>query len=136
MVRNKLIKHSENKLLIKAARWYLKKYLADRKIHLTLSNVSKKDDKKYWGFCSRKNGQYTIKLTRPTAFASRESLATLFHELTHLNQLETGKVSPDFTRWCGEKYPNTRYRFRPWEIESHAVENILMDYFLSLEGLK
>lgn len=125
-----------NKRIKKASKWYLETRLPEYKINLALKTISQKNRKSYYGWCTRKNrNTFVIVLPRAKDGIVLQ-LQTLFHELTHLNQFVTGKLSPDLKYWCGKKYSNTRYRFRPWEIEAHAVERSLTEYYMLLEGVK
>lgn len=123
-----------NKRIKKAAKWYLKNRLPEYKINLTLKTISKKSIKKgFYGWCTRKNrNTFVIVLPRAKDGIVLQ-LQTLFHELTHLNQFVTGRLSPSLKYWHGKNFANTRYRFRPWEIEAYAVERILTEHYLLLE---
>ena len=53
---------------------------------------------------------------------SREEIvATLFHEMKHVEQTATGRL--DQFIWEGKDYSNVDYMDRPWEKEAYAFEH-------------
>ena len=50
-----------------------------------------------------------------------EMIATLFHEMKHVEQTATGRLDQDI--WEGEDYSNVDYMDRPWEKEAYAFES-------------
>lgn len=49
-----------------------------------------------------------------------EIVATLFHEMKHVEQTATGKL--DQVMWMGVCHKDTPYNDRPWEKEAYAFE--------------
>ena len=49
-----------------------------------------------------------------------EMVATLFHEMKHVEQTATGRL--DQTIWEGVSYKDTPYDDRPWEKEAYEFE--------------
>lgn len=50
----------------------------------------------------------------------RDIVATLFHEMKHVEQTATGKL--DQVMWMGVCHKDTPYNDRPWEKEAYAFE--------------
>ena len=51
----------------------------------------------------------------------QEIIATLFHEMKHVEQTATGRL--DQTIWEGVSYKDTPYDDRPWEKEAYNFES-------------
>ena len=49
-----------------------------------------------------------------------EMVATLFHEMKHVEQTATGRL--DQTIWEGVSHKDTPYEDRPWEKEAYEFE--------------
>jgi len=56
-----------------------------------------------------------------------ELITTLFHELKHVEQYATGRLTQ--TNWLGKKKPVLEYYERPWEKEAYKFESEAMQLY-------
>lgn len=119
-------KKSEKALYKHAIGWYQKRMnLEGVKIRLEIE-----DEPFFYGRCgvTKKKKAYVFISPLPDAYTK---LCTLFHELTHVHQFIRGDLVVQ--SWKGEDYSDVEYDNQPWEIEAHAVENVLADLYLKEE---
>lgn len=58
----------------------------------------------------------------------REAIETLVHELVHVAQYHTGRLSADHRRWCFWPVdPDQDYWQQPWELEAYQLARDLVD---------
>lgn len=62
--------------------------------------------------------QFSIEINKQQPHV--DIVATLFHEMKHVEQTSTGKL--DQVMWMGVCHKNTSYNDRPWEKEAYAFE--------------
>ena len=56
------------------------------------------------------------------------AIATVFHEMVHINQILTGRLNIDEQRWTGELYVGN-YEDSPWEKEAWEMEKVLLNEY-------
>jgi hypothetical protein len=65
---------------------------------------------------------YVVSLN--TGRSVMETAVTLCHELVHVKQMISGKLSQD-GKWCGRDYSGVAYLGQPWELQAMAQEQII-----------
>lgn len=53
----------------------------------------------------------------------KELAVSLCHELVHIKQMATGKLSGQ--TWCGKDHSATEYLSLPWEIQAYQMQELL-----------
>lgn len=116
------IKRKEMRLMEHAVDWYLKRMNIKAKVRIKpiyepffMGALQMRSKKKATLWVSPHQNTFS-------------KLSTAFHELTHLHQFVRGDLTD--TRWKGRSFKKTPYELQPWEIEAHAVEEILADLYL------
>ena len=113
----------------------LKKNCLKLCILLDLKNVTitikrEKLEEHEGGYVTKKGeNNYLIVINK----SNKDSLETLCHEMVHIQQLETGRLSYKTSQisvpqklWNGEVVPReTPYRQLPWEMEAFKLQNVL-----------
>lgn len=90
----------------------------------------------YYGFChnyEQPANSYTV-IIRPS-ISWINMVKTIFHELTHVKQNQTGELCG--TVWRGVPIDATTYDFHdqlPWEVAAYAMEEHLYNKFILLEA--
>lgn len=60
---------------------------------------------------------------------------TIFHEMVHVKQIQSGKLSTTTpARWLGNTYENYNYHELPWEIEAYALEEVMYQEWENQNG--
>ena len=70
------------------------------------------------GFIDTEDSTYLVEINKTQS--DEEIIATLFHEMKHVEQTATGRL--DQLIWEGKCYKGTAYEDRPWEKEAYAFE--------------
>lgn len=77
------------------------------------------------GCVDTEDGTFLVEINRKQSLD--EIVATLFHEMKHVEQTATGKL--DQLMWEGVDYTGTPYYDRPWEKEAYAFEEQLTTWY-------
>lgn len=81
-----------------------------------------------FGYASEENeGEYVVEIS--CSLSLKDSLVTLFHELTHVRQFMIGHLyyEQDKLAWRGSDYNSPE----PWEREAYSYEKIMYELYLS-----
>jgi hypothetical protein len=84
--------------------------------------------KKYQcGFCDYDKEDTVVTIAK--RLSVNEAIRTLFHELVHIKQYESGRLEADNPqRWLGESVKGD-YKNLPWEKEAFDLEEKMMNAF-------
>jgi hypothetical protein len=77
------------------------------------------------GFCDYDDDEVIVTIAKRLSL--REMIATLFHEMVHVQQYDSGRLEHG-CKWLGEVY-KCAYEELPWEIEAHEMESVMMTKF-------
>jgi hypothetical protein len=78
----------------------------------------------------REGEGFGVRIQRDMPFGAQ--LATLAHEMVHVSQMATGRLSLNGTApvWLGTPMPGVPYKKQPWEVEARALAPALVDAHL------
>jgi hypothetical protein len=66
-----------------------------------------------------------------STLSEHDMLTTLAHEMTHVHQFATGKLSDTHEKWLSTKIPeDTNYNDLPWEVEAVCMETVLYQTYI------
>ena len=79
------------------------------------------------GCIDTEDGTFLVEINKKQSLD--EIVATLFHEMKHVEQTATGKL--DQLMWEGVDHTSTPYYDRPWEKEAYAFEEQITNKYRS-----
>lgn len=80
------------------------------------------------GFCDYDEEYYEATVTVAKRLSQKEIIRTVFHELVHVKQYETGRLKHNKI-WEGKLVESDDYENFPWEIEAFNLEEKMMKVF-------